>query len=139
MFSIRGRLSTFSQISRVIGVLVAFIVNAVVDYEYVPCIFIFIPFLYAILFMLLPNTPQYYLQKNQDQVSMAIFLLILNNVKLFYSFEQEAKNSLKYYKGYQGNSEKEDNAIDAEFDRIKSISKQQKSNQKIVLADLCKS
>lgn len=69
---------------------------------------------------------------------MRIFSFILNNVKLFYSFEQEARNSLKYYKGYQGNSKEEDNAIDAEFDRIKSIANQQKSNKKIVLADLCK-
>lgn len=54
-------------------------------------------------------------------------------------FEQKAIDSLKYYKGYQGNSGKEDNAIDAEFDRMKSISEQQKSsNQKLVLADLCK-
>lgn len=73
--SIRGRLCTFSLLFRNIGVLVAFIVNAVVDYEYVPCIFIFIPFVYAVLFMLLPNTPQYYLRKNQDQVSLTIFFL----------------------------------------------------------------
>lgn len=56
----------------------------------------------------------------------------------FIYFEQKAKDSLKYYKGYQGNSEKEDIAINAEFDRMKSISDQQKSHRNIVLADLCK-
>lgn len=59
-------------------------------------------------------------------------------MKSFYLFQQKAKNSLKYYKGYQGKNEKEDIAIDAEYDRMKSICEHQESNQKIVLADFCK-
>lgn len=71
-YSIRGRLGSIIQLSRNTGILTAYIVGAIVDYEYIPCIFIFIPVLYVVCFVCLPNTPQYYLQKNRIQVRRQI-------------------------------------------------------------------
>lgn len=67
-FSIRGKLGSFSHLTRNIGLLSAYIIGAVVEYKIVPCIFIFIPILFAILFSLLPNTPQYHLHKGNPSV-----------------------------------------------------------------------
>lgn len=66
--SIRGRLSSIIQLSRNTGILIAYIVGAVVDYELIPCIFVLFPLLYIICFAFLPNTPQHYLLKNRIQV-----------------------------------------------------------------------
>lgn len=68
--SIRGKLGSFPQLARNIGVLFAYIVGAYVDYKYVPCICIFLPFLFAIFFMSLPNTPQYHIKNGQIQVNL---------------------------------------------------------------------
>lgn len=70
IFSIRGRLGSIIQLSRNIGILISYIIGAVVDYKYIPCIFIFIPILYVVCFIFLPNTPQFYLHKQQTQVSI---------------------------------------------------------------------
>lgn len=67
-FSIRGKLGSLATLSRNTGVLIMFIVGAVVDYHSVPCIFILFPVVYLILFSLLPNTPQFYLLKGDLQV-----------------------------------------------------------------------
>lgn len=47
-----------------------------------------------------------------------------------------AKDSLKYYKGYQGKSEAEIDAFNAEFERMKSIAQEQKIDDKLRLRDL---
>lgn len=67
-FSNRGRLGSFPQLARNIGILISYIVGAYVDYKYVPCIFIALPIIFGVLFVALPNTPLFYLQKNQIQV-----------------------------------------------------------------------
>lgn len=55
-------------LSRNSGILAAYIVGAFVEYEYVPSVFVIIPVVYLICFILLPNTPQYYIQKNNVEV-----------------------------------------------------------------------
>lgn len=82
--SIRGRLGSIMQLSRNTGILIAYILGAIVDYKSIPCIFIFIPLIYVVCFVFLPNTPQYYLQSNQVQVrkqqnfhSFSIRILVL--------------------------------------------------------------
>lgn len=78
--TIRGRLGSIIQLSRNTGILVSYIIGALVDYKYIPCIFIFIPILYVIGFVLLPNTPQFYLQNQRIQVSIS--KLILNQLRV---------------------------------------------------------
>lgn len=67
-FSIRGRLGSILQFSRNLGVLCGFIVAAMVEYETVPCIFASVPIIFGISFFFIPNTPQFYLQKGQENV-----------------------------------------------------------------------
>lgn len=54
-------------------------------------------------------------------------------------FLQKAEKALKYYKGYKGDSEKEDDAIFKEFERLKAIVTEQKQEEKFVAAEFCKS
>lgn len=65
----RGRLCSMSLLLRNFGTLLIFVLGATVDYHTIPCICITIPIIFAICFTLLPNTPQFYLNKGQYQVS----------------------------------------------------------------------
>lgn len=60
--------TTIISTARNIGILIAYIVGATMSYTVIPCIFITVPILFAFGFMLLPNTPQYYLLKGQPEV-----------------------------------------------------------------------
>lgn len=62
-FSIRGRLSSISYLSRNTGILVSYIVGAILQYRMVPCVFVTFPIVFAIWFAILPNTPQFHLQR----------------------------------------------------------------------------
>lgn len=66
---IRGRLGSIILFLRHIGILIAFVLGATVEYRHIPYICIIIPFIFAIFFFMLPNTPQYLLHKGQTQVS----------------------------------------------------------------------
>lgn len=66
--SIRGRLSSVSHLSRNMGVLISYILGAVIQYKTVPCVFVLAPIIFGICFSILPNTPQYHLQKGQLKV-----------------------------------------------------------------------
>lgn len=61
---------------------------------------------------------------------------------IFLSFRlkcnQKAEASLKYYKGYKGESQKEDDAIYKEFERLKAIVTEQKQEEKFVASEFCK-
>lgn len=48
---------------------------------------------------------------------------------------QKAEKSLIYYKGYRGETEEENKAIKAEFDRLKAIASEKKVDEKIHLRD----
>lgn len=61
-FSIRGRLGSLTPLARNVGVLIAYVVGATVDYEFIPAIFMYIPIVYMICMYFLPNTPQYHFQ-----------------------------------------------------------------------------
>lgn len=74
-FSIRGRLGSISQFTRNLGVLIAFIVAAIVEYETLPCIFASVPIIFGISFFFLPNTPQFYLQRRQENVRHTSFIV----------------------------------------------------------------
>lgn len=65
---IRGKLGSFAMLSRNIGMLCCFIVGSSVDYQDIPYAFVLIPIVAGIIFFTLPNTPQFYLQRNQHQV-----------------------------------------------------------------------
>lgn len=95
--------------------LVIYIVGAFVNYYVVPCIFIFLPIIFLFSFIFLPNTPQYYLQKEKN--------------------EKKAKKALKFYKGYKGDSEQEKVALEKEFERLKLLAEELKKNDKIRFSD----
>lgn len=50
---------------------------------------------------------------------------------------KEAEDALKYYKGYKGESLKENQAFFTEFQRIKIVIEQQSLEKKWSLEDLC--
>lgn len=111
--------------------------GALVDYKSIPCIFIFIPLVYVVCFVFLPNTPQYYLQSNQIQVrKQQKFSLISNSIRIN-SFDrlQRAQESLKYYKDYKGKTDFEIKMFSIEFERLKSIAQEQKEDEKFRITD----
>lgn len=70
--NIRGRLGSITPLARNVGVLIGYVVGAVVQYEHRPYIFVFFPVMYLFWLYSLPNTPQYYLHKEDYQVSFSI-------------------------------------------------------------------
>lgn len=63
IFRIRGKISTISHMSRNVGILIAYDLGSFLPYRVLPCIFIFIPIVFAVLFVHLPNTPSYYIKR----------------------------------------------------------------------------
>lgn len=57
---------------RNLGILCGYILGAFVDYNHIPWINIVVPVIFVIVFMILPNTPQYYLQNGNIQVSFIL-------------------------------------------------------------------
>lgn len=68
-FSIRGQLNSVNYLFRLFGISLAFIAGAYVEFRIVPYLFVPFPIIFAVLFVLLPNTPQHLLRTNQLQVS----------------------------------------------------------------------
>lgn len=75
----RGRLGSLTPLARNVGVLIAYIVGATVDYGVIPSILIYIPIVYIVCLYLLPNTPQFYLQRDRFEVSLINFFLIFDS------------------------------------------------------------
>lgn len=61
---------------------------------------------------------------------------MLINFEIVFKF-QKAEKALKYYKGFKGKSEKEENAINYEFERLKSVAMKQKLNNKFQWSEVC--
>lgn len=66
--SIRGRLTSFVLLSMNVGLLIAYVLGAYVQYEYIPYICVTIPIIFAVSFSMLPNTPRYHLAAGNIQV-----------------------------------------------------------------------
>ncbi|XP_055295134.1 facilitated trehalose transporter Tret1-like [Sitodiplosis mosellana] len=114
--NIRGRLGGLLLFLRNIGVLIAYILGAVVDYEYIPYVCVVIPFGFVIIFATLPNTPQFYIAKGDMN---------------------KAEYSVKCYKGYQGESRAEDDALYKEYEKLKTMANESKTEEKLQLSDFC--
>lgn len=67
--NLRGRLGSVLPLARNVGLLTAFFVGTIVDYEFRPLVFIFFPILYLIWVSILPNTPLYYVKRGNFHVS----------------------------------------------------------------------
>lgn len=113
---IRGKLSSISYLSRNAGILLGYIVGAVLQYRLVPCVFVTFPIVFAIWFAFLPNTPQFYLQKGEMR---------------------NAEDSLRYYKGCRKENIDEAVALHYEFQRLKAIANERKTDDTITLKDIC--
>lgn len=71
--SIRGRLGSTSLVVRNTGILIGYILGATINYDYIPIICVILPIVFVIIFaFMLPNTPRYYLHKNQIQVRYSL-------------------------------------------------------------------
>lgn len=79
--SIRGRLGSITPLARNFGVLIGYVVGAVVEYEQRPYIFVFFPIMYLFWLHSLPNTPQYYLRKEDYQVSCSKVITLKKNLQ----------------------------------------------------------
>lgn len=66
---IRGTLGSIAQLCRNTGMLTSYIVSSFLDYNQLPFVFIIIPIVYIVNFVLLPNTPQYLVKKGKMEVS----------------------------------------------------------------------
>lgn len=73
-YRIRGRLGSIAQVSRDSGMLTAFILGAFLDYHLLPFIFIIIPIVYLMKFLLLPNTPHHLVRRGKFEVTLRIIL-----------------------------------------------------------------
>lgn len=73
IYSLRGRLGSFTPLARNIGVLLAYTIGATIQYHIIPIIFIVIPIVYMILLSVLPNTPQYHIQNKNLQVNIYLY------------------------------------------------------------------
>ncbi|XP_055304280.1 facilitated trehalose transporter Tret1-like, partial [Sitodiplosis mosellana] len=112
--NIRGRLISSIHFIRNFGILVGFILGASVDYMVIPRISGIFPIVFIVSFVMLPNTPRYHLQKGQIQ---------------------KAEAALKYYNGFKGKSKQEDDALYKEFERLKSIVNERKTEEKLQASD----
>lgn len=66
---IRGRLGAVAPFTRNVGLLIAYILGAHLPYRDIPLVCIIFPIIFAVVFMMMPNTPRYYLQRGQIHVS----------------------------------------------------------------------
>lgn len=64
----RGRLGSYAMFMRNIGILCGYILGAVLDYKYIPCVCIFVPIIFGIVFTLFPNTAQFQIKKGHVKV-----------------------------------------------------------------------
>lgn len=117
LHSIRGRLDCIRCAIGDIGILIGYVLGTFVDYKLVPLICVTVPILFAMIFVTLPNTTQYYLSRKQFQ---------------------NAEYSFKFYRGYTGQSQYEQSAFYIEFERLKLIASKRKEEKKVQLSDFCK-
>lgn len=75
LLSIRGTLTSFLLLSMNMGILIAYILGAYVEYTLIPYICGIVPIAFAILFTMLPNTPRFHLAQGNVQVSNSNFTL----------------------------------------------------------------
>lgn len=115
--NIRGRLTSIGSLSVNLGILIAYILGATVNYHYIPYICVPVPIIFVIIFTTLPNTPRYHIRKGDIQ---------------------SAKDALKFYKGCKGKEDsREDVAIKLELDRLRMVESEQNTAESLKCADFC--
>lgn len=60
--------------SQNVGTLIGYVLGAGVQYNYIPFISSAILIVSLIIFIMIPNTPQYYLREGQTQVRSPVFI-----------------------------------------------------------------
>lgn len=117
--SIRGRLECLVAAGNDVGILISYVLFSAPPFvvKLAPLICISIPVLFAMVFVTLPNTTQYYLAKKQFQ---------------------NAEYSFKFYKGYTGLSQYEQSAFYIEFERLKLLATKRTEEKQVQISDFCK-
>lgn len=72
--------------TRNVGVLLAYVGGAYLDYSVIPYVFISLPIIFLIIFGLLPNTPQYLLAAGRIEVSAYFFIITYLNLSKTINF-----------------------------------------------------
>lgn len=105
--NVRGKLGAFFPLGMNFGIFVIFVIGAYLDFFVIP--FVIFPFivLYFILMLFLPETPQYYLRKNN---------------------EEKALKSLKFYRNC---NEKDTQSLENVQNELLALKKNLQSQQKI--------
>lgn len=67
---IRGRLGSLMMLTLTTGILCSFVAGAYLDYSLIPKLFIPLPIVFFAAFILLPETPQHFLYRNNHEVSV---------------------------------------------------------------------
>lgn len=80
---IRGRLASLLMLSVCTGILIGFVTVPYLPYNLVPKIFAPLPILFFIAFILFPETPHYFIERQNFDVSETHFLF---KISLFHNF-----------------------------------------------------
>lgn len=100
------------------GILLAYIVGALLDYSQIPFVFICLPFLFIVNFWFLPSTPQYLIRCGHFEVTTYIELHPPNVIDENGEYFQEAKQSLKFYRGCSSRNLEQLQALNLEFEQL---------------------
>lgn len=114
----------------------AYVMGAVLSYSQMTYTLMIIPIVYVINFILLPNTPMFWLAKDGNIEVISVCVLVQQKF-IFSPNSQKAGASLMFYKGCKDPSASETIALMAEMDRMKSQADQTESNGNLSLRDVC--
>lgn len=135
--SIRGTLGSLLLVNCNIGVLLAFIAGAYVDYRTIPYVMISLPIIFFIAFACMPDTPQHLLSVNKVEVTLKeYFCKIISNIT-FHS--KEAELALRFYRNCSDDTISGCKTFNADFERMKAAKLiRDNDGTSFRLNDLCK-
>lgn len=115
--TIRGRLSALMQVCFNSGILLGMVAGTWIEYHMIPLVMVFLPMAFLLLFVLVPQTPQWLLRSNRIA---------------------EAEQSLRFYRNCRlanrfDNKEQEE-LFRQEFDRMQTVAAQS-STAVVTLSD----
>lgn len=96
-----------------------------------------VPLVFTVLFAPLQNTCLYYLSQGKTSVSNSKWISDSADFDVSFKKIQKAEKALKFYKGFKGKGEPEENAINDEFERLKSVAMKQNAEDKFQASNVC--
>lgn len=149
--SIRGRLGSLLMLSCTTGILFSFVAGTYLSYLQVPKLFMGLPIIFIIVFIFLPETPQYHISRKDNEVSLFFSLSHWRckmksfpetaSIKCSLPITQSAKRSLKFYKNCTCTDVNACDELSRVFDDLVQTAEKnaKKPNDPATVSDLCKS